>query len=138
MIRPVAREHAGQGAVGGRGNQADAQLAGGARLRAAGERTELLVALEQATGLGEQRVTGGGQRVVPALALEQLGPELGLESADLRAQRRLGHVQVTSGRGEGEVLGDGDEVAQALNGHRFTISIRYGSWDIQILDVSDC
>jgi hypothetical protein len=54
---------------------------------------------------------------VPAVADEELGAELTLETADLLGERRSRQVKPLRGPAEMELLGDGDEVAQLTELH---------------------
>ncbi len=58
-----------------------------------------------------------GERHRAPRAHEQLHPQLGLQRADLLAQRRLGDVQAKRGAREVQLLGDGDEIAQVAQFH---------------------
>ncbi len=64
-----------------------------------------------------QQPAGVGEPHTAAVALEQLHPELGLEPADLLAQRRLGDVQALRGPTEVELVGNRGEVAQMAQLH---------------------
>ncbi len=68
---------------------------------------------------GEQQRTGRGQPHRPAGALEQGDPVLPLQAGDLVAERGLHDVAAGRGTGEVQLLGDGDEVLQLPNIHRF-------------------
>ena len=58
-----------------------------------------------------------GQLDAAARALEQRAAELGLERANLLAERRLGDVQPRGGTPEVQLLGDGDEIAKLAEFH---------------------
>jgi hypothetical protein len=55
--------------------------------------------------------------------VEQLDAQLGLELADLRGERRLGHVQPLGGATEMALLGHRHEVPQVTQIHTSSISI---------------
>ena len=59
----------------------------------------------------------GGELDAAAGALEQPAAQLGLERADLLAERRLGDVQARRGAPEVQLLGDGDEIAKLAEFH---------------------
>jgi hypothetical protein len=77
----------------------------GSRLRDAGTDGGECVSSMRQKGLA-----GGGQRHPARRPLEQLGPELGLQPADLIAEGRLGHVQPAGGGGEVQLLCHHQEV----------------------------
>ena len=72
------------------------------------------------TGVGTALVTpfnAQGEFDAAAGPLEERGPELALELADLLAERRLRQVQPPGGDREVQRLGNGDEIAQVAEFH---------------------
>ena len=77
----------------------------------AGARRGLGCRAQQRPGEREKHLPGLGQPAALRGAVEQPGPQLLLEAADLPAQRRLGEMQSGGGAAEVPVLGDDREVA---------------------------
>ena len=67
--------------------------------------------------LDEQGRAGLGEGDAAVGAVEQPHAELGLELADLLADRRLRHVQALRGAAEMQLLRDRDEVPQVSQLH---------------------
>ena len=65
----------------------------------------------------EQGAPGVGQLHPARFAPQQLHPQLGFQSADLLAERRLLHPQAFSGACDVAFLGHGDEVAEVPEFH---------------------
>ena len=72
---------------------------------------------QHGAGVAQERLAGGGELDAAAGALEQPDPQLGLEGADLLAERRLGDVQTSRRAPEVQLLGDGDEIAKLAEFH---------------------
>ena len=62
----------------------------------------------------EETGPGEGQPDRPAGALQQLGADPMLQTLDLTAERRLGHVEARGGAAEMQFLGDRDEAANLI------------------------
>ena len=92
-----------------RAGQAEAQAASLASAGRPRHVSGLVRARQQLARLGEKRLTGGGERGAPAVALKELDPQLRLERADLLADARLRQVEALGRTAEVELLGDGDE-----------------------------
>ena len=67
---------------------------------------------DDVASLLEQRFARRCELDAPVRPLEQLNSELGLESLDLQAQRRLRDAELPRRSTEVELFGDGDEVAE--------------------------
>ena len=67
--------------------------------------------------VGEEALAGGQQGDTSRRALEQRGPELVLEVADLPGQRRLGDVELARGATDVLRLGHGDEIVDLRQAH---------------------
>ena len=82
-------------------------------VRKAGCQPAQLVSMrQQLPGLGKQCRTRRGEDNRPAVALEELHPEVSLQGLDLLGKRRTRDVKPLCGTAEVQLLGDGDEVAQ--------------------------
>ena len=69
-------------------------------------------------GLRQQQPAGRGQRNTATDPVEQRRAQAGLQCRDGRARRRLRHVQRRSRLRHVQALGDSDEDAQLVKGHR--------------------
>src|SRR4051794_31478973 len=76
---------------------------------------------QHAARLLEQRTARGGQRDAALRAVEEPDAELLLELADLLADRRLGDVEPLRGAAEVQLFGDGDEVPEMAEFHRWAL-----------------
>ena len=66
---------------------------------------------QQATGVGQEGMTGQRQAYIAAVAIKKRDVQVVLQQLDLPAQRRLRHVQPLRRAAEMEFLGDRDEAA---------------------------
>jgi hypothetical protein len=82
---------------------------------------------EQASRLDQEQAPGVGQPYAALRAVEQLCPELLLETFDLVTQRWLGHAQPLGRPAEVQRLRNGYEVTQALEVHGLLIHVLYQS-----------
>ena len=113
------RQHLGQQRAKGRQDAgirgregADGQLARLPSRGLARQHARMLHAAEDVARLLQEDAACIGHRHAMVVALQQLHAEVGLQAADLLAQRGLRRVQPLGGTGETELLGDGHVVAQ--------------------------
>ena len=79
--------------------------------------------VDRALGIPAERCAGGSDPDLTPVAMEELGPDLGLEPLDLLADRGLGDVDAVRRPAEVELVGDGQEVPQVaeLDTHKVEI-----------------
>ena len=121
-VREAAAElgrETGDQVRGGRAEHAEAERAAMELAHLAHRVARLCDTREDALRLGTKGAPRLGEDDAPADARQQLDPELGLELAHLLGERRLGDEERTCRRGEGAVLGRGEEVSELLKSHRF-------------------
>ena len=105
-----------QQAEPGRGGEPEAQHARPARGDLPGERGGGVGGGEQAARLLQEDGARRRQLDVPVVPLQERHPHGAFELLDLAAQRGLGHVQPLRGAAEVELLGDGLEAADLIEG----------------------
>ncbi len=76
--------------------------------------------------MDQQGLARRGDEYLARQAFEQGGAQLGLQSGDLVAERRLHHVAAFGGPGEVALLGQGDGELQLLEIHGFYLEMRSG------------
>ena len=102
----------------GRGDEACAQIAAAAFVRLLHDMAQPVGLHDQAPRFVEQGRAGAGQAHRALGAVEQGGPDLGLEILDVLRERRLGDRQSLGGAAEMQLLGDRQEAAKRAQVHR--------------------
>ena len=100
----------------GHGGEAEADDARRAGVDAAGQVTGAVDQVEHPVGLVEEGRAGAGQLDPAVVALEQRRADRLLQLLDLARQRRLGHLEALGGPTEVQLLGDGDEGPDLVEG----------------------
>ena len=116
-LRSSSVQQRAEHADGRHRREAESQRAGRAAVDPPGHVAGALDEREQPVGLVEEGAPGLGQRDPAVVALEQGHPDRALELLDLPAQRRLRHVEPLGRAAEVQLLGDGDEGADLVEGH---------------------
>ena len=129
----------GQPFVGKLRDEADGEAAGFAARGASGGAGGLVGGAQEAVGVFEEDLAGGGERDVVAVAVEEGRAEFFFELLDLHAERGLGDVQAFGGAAEAEFLGGSDEIAEVaeFHGRRITLddNTKLSRREIQSLSV---
>lgn len=80
-----------------------------------------LILVQHVARPGQKQRTGPRQRHLAAGAVDEFRAHLALKCLDLRAQRRLRHVQPPGGAGEVQLFGQDDEAAELAHSHSITV-----------------
>ncbi len=111
--RPEAMQERRDELIGGRVDETEPESTPSADTKLLGSPQHALRRHEELTGMGEKRLTVGGQSHSTSCPLEQGETEVGLELADLLAQRRLSDVELRGSSPEMELVGNGDKGTEA-------------------------
>ena len=135
MCSVVRGEQAGLVDAGDAGDDSELQPPGDDPVERGERGSSCVTGCQRVPGMRQQRVACRREPRTSPGAIEELGPELGLQPPDLLADSRLSHVQARGGAGEALLMGNGHEVGELAQLHQIAPCQNDSLWQT-IRDIS--